>query len=460
MPSVEQVEIKLLLTSVASHRHGKPNLILGISESFLDDSWSSAALAVDNYNLFREDRRTGAGGGLLIYVPSHLPVKRRSDLEIEGVETIWLELQFPRSKSRLFVLFTDIPPQMLLLRVFWKKCYLTQTAKTYLVVLGDLNFDLLEMSRPSATKNYLNISQTPGFEQLITKATRPILNSPLDHIFVSQKDFVTVPGTLPLSLSDRLPIFVSLNSRSNIFKQPRHKTLHIRSRKSLSIDAFIDDLSCAPWNTLEVFNDPSEAIEQWYLLFNDVLDTHAPVKSRCVKRPRPPDWFSAEIGVTIKERNRLHKLASAHNNSSNWDAYRHARNKVVHMIRSAKRVFYRNAIKSNLDNPKNLWRIIRNISPAKCSNLPGYLSVNGHIVSDNTEIANQFNDHFANITSSVDHGDDPLYPNWDYISEFVASKLPSSAPLFIIPPISEQDVESSLSRLKSNKAVGLDGVDG
>ena len=30
--------------------------------------------------------------------------------------------------------------------------------------------------------------------------------------------------------------------------------------------------------------------------------------------------------------------------SSNWDAYRHARNKVVHMIRSAKRVFYRNAI--------------------------------------------------------------------------------------------------------------------
>ena len=126
----------------------------------------------------------------------------------------------------------------------------------FTVVLGDLNFDLLEMPRPSATKNCLNIFQ------LITKATRPISNSLLDHIFVSQKDFVTDSGTLPLSLSDHLPIFVSLNSRSNIFKQPGHKTLHIRSRKSLSIDAFIDDLSCAPWSTLEVFNDPSEAIEQ------------------------------------------------------------------------------------------------------------------------------------------------------------------------------------------------------
>ena len=48
-----------------------------------------------------------------------------------------------------------------------------------------------------------------------------------------------------------------------------------------------------------MFNDPSEAIEQWYLLFNDVLNTHAPVKSRRVKRPRPPDWFGAEIGVAI-----------------------------------------------------------------------------------------------------------------------------------------------------------------
>ena len=185
-------EIKLLLTSLASHRHGKPNLILGISESFLDDSWSSAALAVDNYNLFREDRRTGAGGGLLIFVPSHLPVKRRSDLEIEGVETIWLELQFPRSKSRLFCFVYRPPSANAAFTGLLEEMLSHSDCKNLCtVVLGDLNFDLLEMPRPSATKNYLNIFQTLGFEQLITKATRPISNSLLDHIFVSQKDFVT-----------------------------------------------------------------------------------------------------------------------------------------------------------------------------------------------------------------------------------------------------------------------------
>ena len=107
--------------------------------------------------------------------------------------------------------------------------------------------------------------------------------------------------------------------------------------------------------------------------------------------------------------------------SAHWDAYRRARNSVVHVIRNAKRAFYRDAIKSNLDNPKNLWKIIRNITPSKCSNLPSHLSVDGKIVSNNTEIANLFNQHFANITSSVDLGDAPVCPNWDYFTNFVNS---------------------------------------
>ncbi|KAK2550847.1 hypothetical protein P5673_028362 [Acropora cervicornis] len=152
-------EIKLLLTSVASRRHGKPNLILGISESD-EVIW-----------------------------------------KLKGSKPFGLNFNSPVRSHACFVLFTDLPPQMLLLR----------------------------------------------------------------------KDFVTDSETLPLSLSDHLPIFLSLNSRSNIFKQPGLP-------------------SCQT---------------TW-----------------------PPDWFTAEIGVTIKERNRLHKLASAHNNSSNWDAYRHARNKL------------------------------------------------------------------------------------------------------------------------------------
>ena len=183
--------------------------------------------------------------------------------KLEGSRPFGLNFNSAIKSHACFVLFTDLDPSAnaAFTGLLEEMLSHSDCKNLFTVVLGDLNFDLLEMPRPSATKNYLNIFQTLRFEQSITKATRPISSSLLDHIFVSQKDFVTDFGTLPQSLSDQIPIFVSLNSRSNIFKQPGQKTLHIRSRKLLSIDAFIDDLSCAPWSTLDMFNDPSETIE-------------------------------------------------------------------------------------------------------------------------------------------------------------------------------------------------------
>ena len=84
-------EIKLLLSSFSNQRKDRPNLILGIAETFLNDSWSDASLAVEKYTLFRADRLANRGGGLLVYVPTHLSISRRSDLEMPGIETIWLQ---------------------------------------------------------------------------------------------------------------------------------------------------------------------------------------------------------------------------------------------------------------------------------------------------------------------------------------------------------------------------------
>ena len=44
-------EIKLLLSSFSNQRKDRPNLILGIAETFLNDSWSDASLAVEKYTL-------------------------------------------------------------------------------------------------------------------------------------------------------------------------------------------------------------------------------------------------------------------------------------------------------------------------------------------------------------------------------------------------------------------------
>ena len=143
------------------------------------------------------------------------------------------------------------------------------------------------------------------------------------------------------------------------------------------------------------------------------------MKKRHVKREFIPEWFNSEIQAAIATRNHLHRKAVMTNNASNWCEYRSARNRVVDLIRNhAKRSFYRNSINNNLENPKNLWRIIRSLAPSKCSKLPNHLTIDGRNYHDYYDIANLFNEHFANISSSVqlNHVSDP--PKWECIADY------------------------------------------
>lgn len=56
-------------TEQMEHLLSESNIdILGVSESWLTHSSSTAAISIAGYNVFRKDRESGKGGGVLIYV--------------------------------------------------------------------------------------------------------------------------------------------------------------------------------------------------------------------------------------------------------------------------------------------------------------------------------------------------------------------------------------------------------
>ena len=63
-----------------------------------------------------------------------------------------------------------------------------------------------------------------------------------------------------------------------------------------------------------------------------VLDKHAPVKTKRVKRNNQPESISDEIKTAIKKRDVFHK-------TKNWKEYKYWRNQVTSLIRSAKKAF-------------------------------------------------------------------------------------------------------------------------
>ncbi|RMX43510.1 hypothetical protein pdam_00001977, partial [Pocillopora damicornis] len=77
------------------------------------------------------------------------------------------------------------------------------------------------------------------------------------------------------SISDHDLIVASLN-----LKKPRPKPTYIspRSFKNFKKDAFLADISSAPWSIFDIFEDNEGKLDTFNSLFHQILDQRGPVK--------------------------------------------------------------------------------------------------------------------------------------------------------------------------------------
>lgn len=71
--------------------------LIGVTETWLDDSISNNELIVPGYLPAIRRDRARTGGGVLVFVSEHLPAKRRQDLEPINHEIICMEIQFQQA---------------------------------------------------------------------------------------------------------------------------------------------------------------------------------------------------------------------------------------------------------------------------------------------------------------------------------------------------------------------------
>ena len=82
--------------------------VICLCETFLNENFSNEEIKLENYQLFRRDRETN-GGGLVVYVKENLRCLLRDDLQIDGIESLWLEVKHEAQKSFLLG-YTYRPP--------------------------------------------------------------------------------------------------------------------------------------------------------------------------------------------------------------------------------------------------------------------------------------------------------------------------------------------------------------
>jgi hypothetical protein len=64
---------------------------------FLDNQFYDTTVAMQGYNIYRRDRNA-YGGGVAIYIQSHIPVMLREDLMPSVIEVLWLQVHLAHLK--------------------------------------------------------------------------------------------------------------------------------------------------------------------------------------------------------------------------------------------------------------------------------------------------------------------------------------------------------------------------
>lgn len=144
------------------------------------------------------------------------------------------------------------------------------------------------------------------------------------------------------------------------------------------------------------------------------------------------------------------KKAKGNKCSIQWRLYRDLRNKVTHSIKKAKYDYYTNLISNSKSSAKDFWRAFKQTLPSsKSSSRITSLLADGTLVTLAQSIASAFNSFCVNVGKSLAE---------KIVPELYTAKAMVCHSTFSLQPISEDFVSSSISSLKTNKAVGLDKI--
>ena len=436
--------------------------VLAISESWLDSSITDEEIKIDGYSLIRGDRNRN-GGGVCLYIKNNIPHNRRMDLNTSSLESLWIDLLFPKTKP-ITVGACYRPPNSSIIEslndleaVISK---INMDDETY--ILGDFNINFGDNNSPS-TKRYNDIIMINNFYQLIDMPTRitPTTSTILDHILCNTKENVTQSGILDLGISDHMVIFCTrkiLKSKANI-----NNVINIRSMKNYDRQRYNNLLRNVNWNPVLDQQDVNTAWSNFKEILNKIIEEIAPKRTVRVKSRTEP-WMTGEIIEMIHLRDKAFVQYKKKRTDENvYRLYCELRNLVQNTVKVAKSEYFSHQIVANKNNPKKLWSVLKNLGSSNKSknNSNIVLNINDELCHDSKLVANHINNFFTNVALKlVDKL--PQVPKIfgvgsSKLQEFYHNKGVSNRSCKL-KSIEVEFVKKELKALNENKSTGLDDI--
>lgn len=422
--------------------------VLVFTESWLKETSANESILIENFlPPFRRDRAGRPGGGVIIYVRNTLVAHRRTDLEINGLEAVWLEI-IVRSKTILIGGFYRPPNSnndyFDLIFESIDKAYSTNIAD--IIITGDFNVNMLVNGHNKMT----DVTQQYNLKQLIQEPTHftETSSSLIDLFLVRTPSNVLMSGVIDNFIPDQTryhcPIILLMK-----FVRPKLKSFkrHIWNYNLADYDKFRQILYNINWenelNTedvdLKVYNITSSIINAGKQAIPNKVVTI---------RPGESPWITSRIKKIIRKRKRTFRKFKKTKEIGLFEKYKHLRNTVVKEIRISKENYFdklEKLINNESSNSKIFWKTSKQLlNLSKDSrNIPP-LVYNNEFAESDEQKATLLNNYFSSQSSVNDENKilpPPELPDYGLLSSIYISVL---------------DVEDALKKLDVNKASGPD----
>jgi hypothetical protein len=322
-------------------------------ESWLDVSTPDCVVALANYQCIRQDRCTGSGGGLLIYLLDSFNIIRIDPSVFSSGSSEILPVFLPVSNTLLILIYHPFwgssPAHELASSAIIDICdYVTASSgpgnsATRIVVCGDFNDLRLHLDPLLDSLHLTNLVHFP-----------PRANAALDLVLTNRPgEFLPPLIRPPLGRSDHCGVFVRPVCSLRPSSIPPVKK-YVRKFCPASMAAFGARVLSMNWTSLvteALAYSLDDAVDVLHSGLRQAFDTSFPLRVVRCKVSDPP-WLSSSLRLLMNQRDRAFKEKKVLK-------YIRLKEEIITLSRSLRKNFFERG--TSQKDPKTAWKTVKSL---------------------------------------------------------------------------------------------------
>ena len=364
-------------------------------------------------------------GGVGVYLSDQLDYTIRDDLSMNlyNCEDIWLDLKIKSSRSSKS---NEPYYENLVLGVIYRhpdkrysafseslrqSLHKLNESKSNYILVGDFNIDADKYNIASYATDFLNFTHSLGCNMFINKPTRVSKSSSsiIDHVYSNLPANHLENYVIESDVSDHYGTLTKIKG----YAQPdKHKEIYRRKTKlsdeewakfNAELNTLLSNELAEPHKDLDANLEANAIIDAYQKL----IDKYMPLVKLTRKQTRfyRKPWLTPAIQVSIKKKNKLHKIAKKKGASqASIKEYKTYRNLLTRTKVKAYDNYYRDKIAQYGQDKAKTWRVVNEITKRKRNNkssIKSIANIKGKKLDNPLDIANSFNSHFSTVGKTM-----------------------------------------------------------